>query len=524
MQASSGTLERTNTQPEQTWEMQSEVESLYGTYFIGEDEFAFHIREMQEVVNYPEKVDRLPLMPDYVEGVFTLRNRIVPLVNLRRILKIDAESGVDKTSTYVGIIKINGQLVGVELDRTGDVLNLNEDDLAKVENKKGTAIISGLANLDGGRRIIRVVGASRILEMEDMPVLSQQENEQFHDQHFGSSIGGIGIGETAISFSSDGSEFAIPVEGILEVLEKPKLENTHVSYDNCLGILNLRGMLISVIDFRSAMGSASHTDIEKGMVLVVIAGNSYCGFLVDNVTDVFDFHESQIMPVPGLKDNKRKGCLRGVVAAGKQRNVFLIDSKALCSEDDILESIEASSVPDALGSKGGREHRGLNRNDGFEGEDELKVYITFKLGKVLAAEITEVDEIIAFPKDLMEPPGYDGYIKGMLNLRGSIIPIVDMRRYYGMEDYKNLKDASVLVVEHQSSRYGLVVDSVEDSVDVYRSQTTVIPKVMNDSSNTEFKGDVSRILEYSNIEGKTDTLMVYSVQSFLKNLVETCDL
>ncbi|MDQ8184441.1 hypothetical protein [Pelagicoccus sp. SDUM812002] len=65
-------------------------------------------------------------------------------------------------------------------------------------------------------------------------------------------------------------------------------------------------------------------------------------------------------------------------------------------------------------------------------------------------------------------------------------------------------------------RYGLIVDSAEDSVDVYKSWMTVIPKVMNDNSNAEFRGDVSRIFEYARLDGKTETLMLYSVESFCK--------
>jgi purine-binding chemotaxis protein CheW len=225
-----------------------------------------------------------------------------------------------------------------------------------------------------------------------------------------------------------------------------------------------------------------------------------------------------VIPIPGLKENKRKGCLNGVVTAGESRNVFLVDAKALCSEPDIRESIEASSVPDAFYGAAGGTTLGQGTKSGER--DELKVYITFKLGKVLAADITEVEEIIAFPSDLMEPPGYQGHIRGMLSLRGSIIPIVDMRRYYGMEDYDSVAEASVLVVAYHDARYGLIVDTVEDSVDVYTSQTTVIPKVMNDSSNAEFRGDVSRILEYTRLDGKTDTLMVFSVESFLQQLAE----
>ncbi|MDQ8203332.1 chemotaxis protein CheW [Pelagicoccus sp. SDUM812003] len=503
---------------EEAGESQSELDSLYGTFFLDEDEFAFHIREMQEVVNYPERVNRLPLMPDYVEGVFNLRDTIVPLINLRSILRLPA--GEAETShRYVGIVRVDGQQVGIALDRTGDVIPMNDEELAKVERKKGDNIISGLANLEGGQRIIRIIAASSIVQLEDIPMLSQTVRDDRVVSDFGAMLGGIGSGNTAISFTSEGSEFAIPVSDILEVLENPKLEDTHVAYDNCLGILNLRGAMISVIDFRTAMGSVSHTSIDTGMVIVVIADHRHCGFLVDSVTDVFDFHESRIIPIPQLKDNKRKGCLKGVVPISKERDVFLVDPKTLCDEEDILEAIEASSVPDALAGEDMGAGRSLTGNASGAGQGGLKVYITFKLSKTLAVEITEVDEIIAYPDSLMEPPGYDGYIRGMLNLRGGIIPIVDMRKYYSMSDYKDIESCSVLIVSRNGARYGLIVDSVEDSVDVYESQMTVIPKVMNDSANAEYQGDVSRIIEYTSIEGRKNTLMVYSVASFLKTLV-----
>lgn len=494
-----------------------DLESLYGTYYIGSDEFAFHIKEMQEVVRYPEKVNRLPLMPDYVVGVFNLRNRVVPLIDLRAILGMDPEAG-ESNESYVGIVTVSGQLVGVVLDKTGDVIPLKEDDIASVAKRKGSSIVSGLASLDGGERIIRVIAAASIVELEDMPVLAQKMRDEREELERAASAG-YGGGETAISFSSEGTEFAIPVENILEVLEDPKMEQTHISYDNCLGILNLRGVMISVIDFRSAMGSSTSTDIETGMVIVVISGDQYCGFLVDAVTDVFDYNKKRIIAIPVLKDNARKGCLEGVISVDANRDVFLLDSNALCQEEDIQESISANTVPDALEGDGGESGFASLRKNSEGVKDDLTVYITFSLGKTLAVEIQEVNEIISYPKDLMEPPGYEGYIRGMLNLRGSIIPIVDMRKYYGMADYENIEDASVLIVTCRGALYGLIVDAVEDSIDVYESQTTVMPKLMIENAGNDYKGDINSIIEYVDVDGETNTLMIYSVGTLLDHLV-----
>lgn len=504
-----------------------DLESLHGTYYIGHDEFAFHIKEMQEVVRYPEKVNRLPLMPDYVVGVFNLRNRVVPLIDLRAILGMDPVE-TEAIASYVGIVTVSGQLIGVVLDKTGDVLPLKENDIASVAKRNGSSIVSGLASLNAGERIIRVIAASSIVELEEMPVLAQKMRDEREElEHAASS--GYGGGETAISFLSDGTEFAIPVENILEVLADPKMEQTHISYDNCLGILNLRGVMISVIDFRSAMGSASTTDIETGMVIVVISDGQYCGFLVDAVTDVFDYNKKRVIPIPVLKDNTRKGCLEGVISVDSDRDVFLLDSNTLCKEEDIQESINANTVPDALeGSEGEGESESESEaeagfatlrksSDGVK--DDLTVYITFGLGKTLAVEIQEVNEIIAYPKDLMEPPGYEGYIRGMLNLRGSIIPVVDMRKYYGMDDYEDIDNSSVLIVTCRGALYGLIVDTVEDSIDVYESQTTVMPKLMIENAGNDYKGDITSIIEYTDVDGETNTLMIYSVSTLLDHLV-----
>ena len=93
----------------------------------------------------------------------------------------------------------------------------------------------------------------------------------------------------------------------------------------------------------------------------------------------------------------------------------------------------------------------------------------FRLGPHLAAAVaTAVREVIpALPATRV--PGADRVVAGLLNLRGTLLTVVDGRRAVGLADRSDQGD-SVLVVDRGDRTLGLVVDEVLDLVDVEASE------------------------------------------------------
>jgi purine-binding chemotaxis protein CheW len=93
-------------------------------------------------------------------------------------------------------------------------------------------------------------------------------------------------------------------------------------------------------------------------------------------------------------------------------------------------------------------------------------YLTFQLGEELyGVDILRVQEIKGYTA-VTRIPNTPGYIKGVLNLRGTIVPIVDLRSKFSMEETKYTMFTVIVVVVVREKVVGLIVDAVSDVLNI----------------------------------------------------------
>ena len=97
-------------------------------------------------------------------------------------------------------------------------------------------------------------------------------------------------------------------------------------------------------------------------------------------------------------------------------------------------------------------------------------YLTFALGpEEYGLEILKVREIIGY-MDITAVPQTPDYVKGVINLRGQVIPVIDLRAKFGMETAETTDQTCIIVVEiSQDGRKfntGIVVDHVQEVLDI----------------------------------------------------------
>ena len=152
-----------------------------------------------------------------------------------------------------------------------------------------------------------------------------------------------------------------------------------------------------------------------------------------------------------------------------------------------------------------------------ETRDAAGQYLTFMLaGEEYGVEILKVQEIKGWTS-ATPIPNTPPHVLGVLNLRGAVVPIVDLRRRFDLEDIPYGPTTVVIVVKMQSEGHertvGLVVDAVAD---VYRLETNEIQPApdMGTAIHTEFvRGlttvgekmvillDVDRLIDFSALDG-----------------------
>ena len=125
----------------------------------------------------------------------------------------------------------------------------------------------------------------------------------------------------------------------------------------------------------------------------------------------------------------------------------------------------------------------------LENEDTLKnMYLTFRLGKEdYGIEIRYVTEIVGMQK-ITEVPDMPVFVKGVVNLRGQVIPVLDMRLRFNMESRDYDERTCIIVVNIGGSQVGLVVDTVNEVRNIDDDQISPPPKTAGADSAQYIQG------------------------------------
>ncbi len=95
-------------------------------------------------------------------------------------------------------------------------------------------------------------------------------------------------------------------------------------------------------------------------------------------------------------------------------------------------------------------------------------FITFQLAEELyGIDILKVEEIQRMKEiSLTRVPQVEDFIEGIVNLRGNVIPVVDLRNRFGLEDKEIDKQTRIIVVNIKDRSLGFLVDRVNEVIDV----------------------------------------------------------
>ncbi|VAX15881.1 Positive regulator of CheA protein activity (CheW) [hydrothermal vent metagenome] len=140
-------------------------------------------------------------------------------------------------------------------------------------------------------------------------------------------------------------------------------------------------------------------------------------------------------------------------------------------------------------------------------------YLTFVLGdEEYGLEILKVREIIGV-MEITSVPQTPEFIKGVINLRGKVIPVIDLRLKFSMESAEYTEETCIIVVDIGKALMGILVDTVSEVLDIAVDQIEPPPS-FGSKIQTEF------ILGMGKIKGKVKILLeidkVLSIEELMK--------
>lgn len=130
-----------------------------------------------------------------------------------------------------------------------------------------------------------------------------------------------------------------------------------------------------------------------------------------------------------------------------------------------------------------------------EGLDESQArYLTFVTDhQLFALPITEIVQI-AQMQEIIPMPDQSDYVKGIINLRGQIIPVIDIRLRFGKPEAAVTERTCIIIAHVQGNDFGLLVDEVDEVADIEVEQISAPPKIGAGASQaTEYMTGIARL-------------------------------
>ena len=121
--------------------------------------------------------------------------------------------------------------------------------------------------------------------------------------------------------------------------------------------------------------------------------------------------------------------------------------------------------------------------------EQAAQYLTFRLGEeVFALDITQVREVLDYTP-ITRVPRMPEFMRGVINLRGAVVPVVDMRLKFGMSTTERTLNTCIIIVEvaigGERTLLGALADSVQEVIDLNSEQIEPPPR-LGTSIHTQF--------------------------------------
>ena len=139
-----------------------------------------------------------------------------------------------------------------------------------------------------------------------------------------------------VTFHLENEKYGIKVMQVQEVLRMTEIAPVPGAPHYVLGIINLRGNVVTVIDTRKRFGLSDIENDDETRIVIVEANNNVVGILVDSVAEVVDLKTSEIETAPNVGNDESSKYIQGV-SSRENELLILVDVNKLLSDEEWQE-------------------------------------------------------------------------------------------------------------------------------------------------------------------------------------------
>jgi len=396
------------------------------TYLIASEEYAFPINIVSEVLRVGN-ITKVPNAPDFVVGILNVRNSVLPVIDNRKLFGLNTITE-DLLAEFDTIFKYSQQWYD-ELKHSIDNGHSFKLNLEASTSRLGKWI-----------EHFRTVSKEISKVIQDLRYLNIRLFEN---------------AKSVIDYSKKNNRvnsikmFAEHLQTVFEQLSSKFI-----------------GLKEAVVK-----------GISEDQRIMVIEINKYpIGLLVDRVQQVLRVPQKIIESPPAMLSTGRSKAMKNIVKFNNgERLIVLIDETQMIANDKMQVLNEMNN---GFTDK-------QNRSKDMISGDEVQL-VTFNLDKEqYAISIEEVREINRIDS-ITTVPQAPSFIEGVMNLRGNVIPVINMRKRFGLPNKEFDTATKVIIVNIMNRLTGLIVDSVSDVLRISKRKIEPALDIMQTNVNMEF--------------------------------------
>ncbi|WP_158741366.1 chemotaxis protein CheW [Defluviitalea raffinosedens] len=272
------------------------------SFLLGKEEYAIGIMKVKEIIRTPQIV-KVPNCEEYIEGIVSIRNNLLPIINLRTCFGMEHLEVNDHTRILVA--DMGSFTAGIMVDKVLEVLRVPSSIIQSPPrfSTQSEDQLKGVAKMDQGKRMILMLEPSKLISADVISGISGTDGIYKEDSD-GKSIGKQLIDEEQlVTFKIDSVEYGVKIANVQEINRMTEVTKIPRAPYCIEGIVNLRGNVIPALNLRKLFNLPEKSITDATRIIIIDHNGKRTGIVVDSVSEVLRFEKTLIEAPPDTLSN-----------------------------------------------------------------------------------------------------------------------------------------------------------------------------------------------------------------------------
>jgi purine-binding chemotaxis protein CheW len=484
---------------------------IYGTFHLSGDEFAIEMADLQEVVNAPAKMQKMPLAPAYLLGLFNLRGRILPVVDLRVLLQASQPEADQTIARSMVVLRRGPACLGLLFDRVGEILRVEQEEITPIEQRNvpdhaPQMPVQAVICRDAGQRIIQVLDLAALLTIRNLPSLTKQTGTQETNDRLTSRMRDL-YREKLIGFTVGDCNLALELKCIAAIIDSVGQNPSPWKSEICETFVTFRDQMVPVVRMSSLLKIPNTEACHR--ILICHIGEHYVGFEVNQISNIIPYAREKVLPIPVL-DDFRSAIFHGCFTDRDEQQFIVLNEVRILSDQELVELCHSHNLA---------RQKEASATKNLTPSARVSV-LTFRMGKLYALNLRDVLEVLVSPRDLARAPNMPKAVLGVLNLRGTPVSVIDPRQLFDLGDRGDSIAPKLLVFEHASRKVAMQVDSVESILSLSTGDEDDLPDIFFREERPRLDNTFERGVQIGS-KGDREVVIILSANEIVEKLTSS---